>query len=127
MTNWFEPLPDKCPPETAFIPNGQVFYRLAKSGTVISEEFLSQRAKCPTCKFNDVTECVARSISLWNDISECLNVLKLPRHKKHASKSVIMILTLNSNDGLLLNTFKPNHFSWWRSNSFILTSVTITK
>jgi hypothetical protein len=123
MANWFEELPEKCPPENAFDPDGRVFYRLSATQQPTEEDFKSQRANCPTCKFKDVSECIARSISVWDDFEKCLNLLKLPRHKGKAA----MKIEMTSGDGLVLQTFKPNHYSWWRTQTFEIDLVTTTR
>jgi hypothetical protein len=123
MIKWFEELPDKCPPNDAFDPEGFTFYRLTVGENPAEQDFNSQRATCPNCNFKSVSECVARSLSVWDDIEKCLNLLKLPRHKNKK----IMTLALKSTDGLALQTFKQNHYSWWRSSSFNLDSVTVSK
>ena len=123
MKQWSETLPEQCPPEKAFEPNGHVFYRLTKTLFPTTDDFKSQRADCPTCQFNGVSECVTRSLSVWDDINKCLNLLKLPRHKGKTT----MIIELAPNDGLILQTFKPNHYSWWRTETFDITSVSTSK
>lgn len=123
MTEWFEELPDKCPPDNAFNPDGYTFYRLTNGDNPTDQDFYSQRAICPTCNYKDISECIARSLSVWDDIEKCLNLLKLPRHKHKK----VMTLPLTSADGLAVQTFKPNHYSWWRSKSFDLASVAVTK
>jgi len=123
MKQWSEILPDQCPPDNSFEPDGLVFYRLCASPPPTEEDFKSQRANCPTCNFNNVSECITHSLSVWDDIDKCLNLLKLPRHKGKAA----MKLELSSNDGLVLQTFKPNHYSWWRTKSFDISLVTTTQ
>lgn len=120
MMQWSENLPDQCPPENAFDPNGLVFYRLCETAPPTDQDFKSQRAVCPTCVYKDVTECIAHSLSVWDNVEKCLNLLKLPRHKGKAA----MKLELTTNDGLVLRTFKPNHYSWWKTQSFDIASVT---
>ena len=119
MFEWFEELPEMCPPDNAFNPEGYTFYRLTNGENPTEEDFLSQRALCPTCKYNNVTECISRSLSVWDNVEKCLNLLKLPRHKNKR----VLALALKSTDGLVLQTFKANHHSWWRSKSFDIASV----
>jgi hypothetical protein len=121
MTQWSEPLPDRCPPDNAFDPDGLIFYRLCLTSPPTVNDFKSQRANCPTCNF-DINECIARSLSVWDDIDKCLNLLKLPRHKGKSA----MKLELKSNDGLVLQTFKSNHYSWWRTQTFDISTVSTT-
>ncbi len=119
--NWSETLPEQCPPDNAFDPEGLVFYRLCDTSPPTIEDFKSQRAICPTCEYKNVSECIARSLSVWDNIDKCLNLLKLPRHKGKSA----MKLELTTNDGMVLQTFKPNHYSWWKTQSFDIASATI--
>ena len=121
MNNWSETLPEQCPPEKAFNPAGLIFYRLCEFVPPTEHDFKSQRANCPSCDFK-LDECIVRSLSVWNDVDKCLNLLKLPRHK---GKMVVKV-KLTSEDGLVLQTFKPNHYSWWRTKLFDVTSATAT-
>lgn len=115
MLEWFEELPEACPPQDAFTPNQEKYYRLAENNPPEDKDFHSQRKCAQHAVFKGVPECIACSVSIWKDKERCLNIKKLPRHK---NKSVVE-LTLNREDGLLLQTFKPQHYSWWRSRSFV--------
>jgi hypothetical protein len=121
MKEWSEKLPEFCPPDDAFDPDGLTFYRLCDTVPITEGAFKSQRALNPSGEFKGVSECVARSLSVWNNLEDCTNILKLPRHRG----KVTMKLELTTNDGLVLQTFKQNHFSWWRTQSFDITSVSI--
>ena len=120
MIQWSENLPEQCPPDNAFDPDGLVFYRLCETAPPTDQDFKSQRAICPTYVYKNVTECIAHSLSIWDNVEKCLNLLKLPRHKGKAA----MKLELTTNDGLVLQTFKPNHYSWWKTQSFDIPSAT---
>ena len=119
--NWFEDLPENCPPKDAVAPNGENFYRLAKKNPPESEDFFSQRKEFPETIFNEIPECIAKSVSTWKTPDKCLEQKKYPRHKN----KVITELTLFEKDGVIKQTFKKNHYSWWRSDSFSLESVRI--
>ena len=41
--NWYEELPDKCPPNDATEPNGQEFFRLCVENPAIDADFYSQK------------------------------------------------------------------------------------
>ena len=114
---WYEDLPKQCPPDDAFNPNGMILYRLAVSEIPTNNDFLSQRYLNPDRIFNNVSECLARSISTLNDIDACKNMIKLPRYRKRFKS--IFELKLDEKDGVIKQTFKKSeHFSWWRSNLF---------
>ena len=124
MANWIEELPDMCPPDNAFDPDGMTFYRCTKNNPVIESDFHSQRTIHPDTIYPNVSECITRSLSVWDDLEKCLNILKLPRHKN--KQKLVMQLNLTTNDGLVLQTFKPNHYSWWRTNNYSLGSAIVT-
>ncbi len=123
MKNWIEELPDRCPPDNAFDPDGMTFYRLARTNPITENDFLSQRQLYPNTIFKEVSECIARSLSIWDNFDKCTNVMKLPRHKKNPK--VVMQLYLRTGDGVVLQTFKENHYSWWRTTNFDLHSAQV--
>lgn len=124
MMNWFEELPEQCPPKEAFNPEGFSFYRFSSSENPDLNDFLSHRYLHPTTVFNNVPECIARSLSVYDSLEKCINLRKLPRHRNKWKS--ILELKLNADDGLVMKTFPdPNHYSWWRSNSFKLETAKI--
>ena len=119
--NWKEELPESCPPKEATQPNGKVVYRLSNSGTSIEDEYQSQRKICPTCVFKGVSECLSRSLSVYDDLNKCKQLQKLPRFKNRWKG--ILELKLSINDGMIQQTFKANHYSWWRTQEFDISQV----
>ena len=73
MTTWFEELPEQCQPKESFVPTGQVYYRLSKSAPLTSDDFLSLRANSPNRVFKNVSECIFRSLSVWDNIDKWMN------------------------------------------------------
>ena len=128
MIDWSENLPDKCPPQDAFAPNGNIFYRLSKSGKIKEDEFLSHKFLYPDKKFNNISECIKSSLSVFDDINQCRNLMNLPTNKKYKDTIALMKFNITNNDGLILKTFTdPNHYSWWRTKSFSFKSVELVK
>lgn len=84
--------------------------------TYNKNDFQSQRLQKPTSKFKGISECITRSLSVFNNIDKCKNMSKLPLYKGRW-KSIIEI-DLVKEDGLVLKTFKANHYSWWISTTF---------
>ncbi len=119
MTEWFETLPENCPPKDSKTVDGQKFYRLTNGLTPTSEDFTSLRIEFPDRDFIDKPECVVRAVSIFADKIDCDKLLKLPRHK---GKNVFELL-LNKTDGNVKQTFIPSHHSWWRSINFDLNSL----
>ncbi len=122
MIEWNEELPEQCPPKDSFSPEGMTVYRFSNNEIPSETDFISQRMLQPEKIFEGVDECIARSISVLNDIETCQNRLKLPRMRKKFSS--ILEITLVQNDGLIKKTFNdPNHYSWWRSKSFTFDDI----
>jgi hypothetical protein len=124
MKDWFEELPNECPPKEAFEPNRMIVYRLTVKTEPEESDLLSQRALKPNRKFKGVDECISRSLSVYNKVDKCWKMVKLPTFKNRW-KSVVEI-ELKSDDGLVMKTFKdPNHYSWWRSTKFTIDNTKI--
>lgn len=122
MKEWFEELPELCPPKEAFVPQGMTVYRFSLSELPSKNDFLSQRLLKPSRVFNGISECIARSLSVYDNLEACINIYKLPRHRKRFKS--ILVVKLSDSDGLIMKTFNdPNHYSWWRSNSFNIETV----
>ncbi|MBT9187635.1 hypothetical protein [Zobellia russellii] len=122
--SWIEDLPEKCPPNEAFVPDKFKVFRLATTESTDEINFQSQRALKPNARFKGVDECVARSTSVFDEINKCINMSKLPLYKN--KWKAVLELELNQKDGLVLKTFKdPNHYSWWRSTNFETNNVII--
>lgn len=118
---WFEELPEQCPPQEAIEPNNEVYYRAIEGDVVDSSDFLSQREIHGKDKvFKGISECVTRSVSLSQDIQ---NLLRLPKFK---GKKVVEI-KLKNDDGLVLQTFRKSHYSWWRSHNFSIKNIKIVE
>lgn len=111
---WVEELPKNCPPEEAASPNRKKFYRLCKNRPPKNTDFLSQRTENPTRTFAGISECILRSVSIWESKQKCLEQKKFPTQKD----KLLAEFELKVDDGLILSTFKDSHYSWWRSKSF---------
>ncbi|WP_075349185.1 hypothetical protein [Algoriphagus marinus] len=112
--NWYEELPDNCPPNDALVPDGKEFFRLCIGNPATSSDFYSQRKENTNRTFAGISECILRAVSLWDDENKCLQQKKYPIQKN----KVLGKIELNIEDGLIKNTFKANHYSWWRSDKF---------
>lgn len=117
---WFEELPPECPPEDASAPKA-TYFRL---GSIPPEEsdFWSHRRRFPHKKFQ-VSECVARSLSIFDDRDAAARLKQLLPTMR--SKPVFQ-LELMEADGLVQQTGNDlHHFSWWRSTAFDLATIKI--
>ena len=68
---WFELLPEQCPPEDAQQCDGY-YYRIANGNPAQSVDFFSQRRLQPDKVFKGlgVDECITRAVSLFSDRKE---------------------------------------------------------
>jgi hypothetical protein len=112
-----------CPPADAAFPNGEKeYFRVLNSSSQIADNFDSHRKKFPNKVFGD--ECVARSLSLSDSVDGLINgFFKLPANKKKARKLGLIVLL--PKDGLIKQTGNDFHYSWWRSNQFDFSNVTV--
>jgi len=122
---WNDELPKECPPKDAISPEGINLYRLSDDEKLIDSEFRSQRTMNPTKFFPGISECIARSLSTWDNKESCLKILKLPRFK--GKTKYLVEIPLEEKDGLIKQTFKKSHYSWWRSTSFSIASCNVIK
>lgn len=122
--NWYEKLPDLCPPLDA-VPCEGTYYRIAKGDPATDGDFFSQRKLQPNKIFTGlgVDECIARSISLFADINDAIRRMKLPKFRN----AQIAVVTLNLKDGVMKKTFSDSHYSWWRSTDFKVSQAKIEK
>jgi hypothetical protein len=113
--DWFEDLPQYCPPPDA-TPSIGTYYRIAEGDPTTSSDFFSQRKLQPNKVFKGqgVDECIARAVSLFQNIDDAKKRQKLPKFRP----SVIACVTLEPKDGMIKKTFRDSHYSWWRSKLF---------
>lgn len=111
---WYEELPDACPPADASLPNSLTYYRMCESFPAADKDFLSHRELSPTQVFK-APECIARAVSMYRDYDECAQLLSLAVHQH----KVVLQVTLSADSGLVKKTGKAkSHFSWWRLKNF---------
>jgi hypothetical protein len=112
-----------CPHEDAFAPNGErIYYRKLKANTATEHSFVA--APFNESLVDRADACIQKSLSIFDNLDSLINaVIKIQAGKKKAKQ--IAVLKLNSNDGLLKQTFGKNHHSWWRSQAFDVTTVII--
>ena len=110
--SWYEVLPTNCPPKDTVNPQGKTFYRLCKGIPADSSDFYSQKKENPNRKFANVSQCTLSSVSIWDDAEKCRKLKKFPTQRN----KIVGKFQLYKEDGEVKNTFKPNHYSWWRSD-----------
>lgn len=116
---WYEELPEQCPPSDAFGLQEFVCYRLCAGEAPQEQDFLSHRALFPAKKFS-APECQARAISVFTKPEDLDPVMKLAIHRQKAKVKIV----LGREDGVAKKTGQNSHYSWWRSRSFQMSGVT---
>ncbi|MDO4692608.1 MAG: hypothetical protein Q4A64_07030 [Porphyromonadaceae bacterium] len=111
---FFEELPNSCPPPRATPADNMEVYRVVHHTPAKSSDFFSQRKNKPFKPFN-VDECVAMSVSVFDNLDDAVNLKKIPAFKNGKIAKVI----LERSDGVVLKTgANKGHYSWWRSQLF---------
>lgn len=109
-----ESLPDGCPPsESEELSSERVVSRLVRNNPPTEDDFRSQRSERPLVVF-DVSECLARGVSVYERQADCEKTRKLPRFRR----SHVCRVRLKSGAGHLQQTFKPSHHTWWPFAAF---------
>jgi hypothetical protein len=104
-----EPLPDHCPPvEAQEVATEAYVFRLVRASPATDEDFMSQRAMKPNATFR-VDECIARGLSVWMTQVEAANARRLPTLRR----TRVCRVRLDIGAGKLMQTFKPDHRTWW--------------
>lgn len=121
-TEWFEVLPEQCPPKDAERCNG-IYFRIANGNPANSADFFSQRKLQPDKVFKGlgIDECVAKAVSLFSNREEVEKRLKLPKFRDAS----IARVELKSKDGMIKKTFGIAHYSWWRTKDFDVSQAII--
>ncbi len=116
-----------CPHDDSFVPDGEkIYYRLLKINPICSECFLPTPISIDRPLPDGFDNCIEKSVSLYDDLEGMINgIFRMPSGKQKKKQISIGLLKLKSKDGLLKQTFGKNHHSWWRSDTFDVSTVII--
>lgn len=109
---WVPDMPDGVPPEEICIPHEHVLFRLTKGENATEEDLTTYFEKDPNKDWGDKLA-EAYAVSLYNDLDKTNRLLKIASLKK--SKGVSKF-TLNPENGVVKQTGKTYHYSWWKTN-----------
>lgn len=114
-----------CPHKDAFAPDGErLYFRVLKTNQAATDSFLPTTFKVGKPLPKECDNCIQKSVSIYDDLQGMINgFFKTPANK--GKKKHIGVLKLKEVDGVIKQTFGPNHHSWWRSQAFDIASVTI--
>ena len=114
-TQYWEDLPDGCPPSNAKeIVNETICYRLVHNEPPADDDFRSQRTLEPNRDFS-VSECRARGLSIFMRAVDATRVAQRSRNLRGAK---LAQLTLNQGAGYLKQTGSRSHHTWWPYKAF---------
>ena len=109
---WAEILPPGCPSTDAPERPGR-YYRAVTHVPPVAADFYSYRRLYPQ-QFFKVGECLARGISVFESLSDCEKMLKLPNLRGR----LLVSIDIPSDGGAIQKTGSVGHFSWWRCAAF---------
>jgi len=109
-----EKLPPNCPPREAEEASGEV-YRLVNKNPPVAKDFLSWYESKPEMTYEDRSkECQAHGLSVYNQKSSILSLLKrIPTLRKNKK---VALGRLTPDLGVMLNTPSNEdklHYTWW--------------
>lgn len=123
LIKWVPDMPDGVPPEDICIPNNHFFYRFTKEVNITEQDLITYY------EMNSERDWGANfaesfALSLFDDINKASRLLSIPslRNSKGISK-----ITINAQDGVVKQTSKPYHYSWWKTNQFDINTVEMEK
>ena len=112
---WAEDLPKGCPPQDAFAPTGEIFFRAVLTFPPTEVDFQSPRKLLPKRQLSN--ECEARALSVCSTIEGCQQL------KKHGffKKCLIVSIVLKKECGLVKwhpSALSETHYDWWLAAKF---------
>jgi hypothetical protein len=113
MVTWYEDFPAECPPTEAR-EDDVLVYRLVSSVPPTASDFLPAKAEHPERNFKPDEVCAACGVSVFRSVQDIIKKQSL--YKALRSKKVA-IGQITCADGLVLETFKPSHMTWWLRTS----------
>lgn len=113
--HWADELPKDCPPEDVCIANNDDFYRLIhQTDNIIPEDWLNTIKEQPKRKFSPEQIIYAAGMSVLDNLEVAKDKLKMPFMKNKGLTGVAKI-SLNPEDGVVKQTFRESHYTWWRT------------
>ncbi|WP_036546736.1 hypothetical protein [Nitrincola lacisaponensis] len=112
--DWKYTLPTQCPPKEA--RNDEIeLYRLVENSPPTSSDFvpLAVELKTPHQKFDEFMNCCSHGLSAFKTIEGAIKWRK--KYKKKFKNHKISKGVIKKKDGMVLETFKRPHITWWVS------------
>ncbi len=111
---WADDLPDNCPPEDVCVCSGELFYRYTiNRDYIVPEDWNNYLKLFPGKTFSDNQRIFAAGLSLLHDKETAVNKTKLPGVRNQFNG--IAAIPLEPEDGVVLQSYKQHHYTWWRT------------
>lgn len=121
QAHWVPEMPDGVPPMDICIPHEHPLFRLVKNIPATENDFVTHHEQSPNRDWGDLYVCSFAS-SMFDDLATVNRLTKMPNLKD--SKAVARVI-LNPEDGVVKQTFRHHHYSWWKTNKFDINSAEI--
>lgn len=109
---WFDDFPEQCPPSDARQDTLEVF-RLVSNIPPTADDFRPNIREFPHRPFTEDVLCCVHGVSVYRKYEDVLSTRENKRNKKHLRDKKIAVGTITPKDGLVKETFKPSHMTWW--------------
>lgn len=109
------------PPDNAReISGAETVYRLVENNPPTDGDFISQRERRPSADFRNISECIARGLSVFTRIEDIKGTLLLPKFRKG---HFLCRVKLTGGAGRIKQTSKPSHHTWWPYKAYNILEV----
>lgn len=124
---WRLKMPSGCPPEDIDIPDSHILLRLThcENGNLSFNDLLTYSELDPNKDWGEMLP-YSLGLSLCETVEKAKKLLKLPNIRRQQLKGVAEILLMPT-DGVVKQTGKKGHYTWWQTTSFQLGNHNDTK
>lgn len=116
---WVPKMPEGVPPDDILIPHEHTLYRLTKGTNISEEDLITYYEIDPNKDWGDKLS-EAYAVSMYDDLNKTAKLTKMASLKKSKGVSAFV---LSPKDGVVKQTGKSYHYSWWKTNKVELNSA----
>lgn len=114
QVTWAPEMPDGVPPEVIQVPKEHPLFRLTKENKLSEDDLITYHELDPNKDWGDKFV-NSFGVSLFDDLTKVDKLLKIPSLRK--SKGISK-LVLNPLDGVVNQTGRKHHYTWWKTTYF---------
>ena len=122
--NWKLTMPNGCPPEDIEVPDEHKFVRLTHdiNGTLTEDDLLTYSELYPDKDWGD-KKFQSLGLSVNSTVEAAKRLLKLPYIRNNNLQGAAE-LCLVPTDGVVKQTGKKTHYTWWQTTSYVISNYT---